>query len=181
MILPCQLTFRDFSPSPALADLVQKKAAKLDSLFESIIACRVVIEAPHRRHHHGRHYHVRIDVTVPNGELVVGRDPPARESHQDAYAALEDAFDDAERVLREHARRVRHEVKRHDGVSRARVKKLFAEQGYGFLETREGREIYFHRNSVLNDAFRRLHIGDEVRYAEEDGDKGPQASTVDVR
>ncbi|WP_394823643.1 HPF/RaiA family ribosome-associated protein [Pendulispora albinea] len=181
MILPCQLTFRDFSPSPSLGDLIRKKVDKLDHLFGAIIGCRVVIEAPHRKHHHGRHYHVRIDITVPNGELVVGRDPPEKAAHEDAYAAIEDAFDDAERVLHEHARRVRRDVKRHDGVSRARVKKLFADEGYGFLETRDGREIYFHRNSVLHHGFNRLRIGEEVRYAEEDGDKGPQASTVAVR
>ncbi|WP_394843969.1 HPF/RaiA family ribosome-associated protein [Pendulispora brunnea] len=181
MILPCQITFRDFSPSAALAELIQKKADKLDQLFDHIIGCRVVVEAPHRHHHNGRHYHIRIDITVPNGELVVGRDPPEKAAHQDAYSAIEDAFDDAERVLHEHARKVRRDVKRHDGVSRARVKKLFTEQGYGFLETRDGREIYFHKNSVLNNRFHKLHIGDEVRYAEEDGDKGPQASTVGVR
>ena len=179
MIPSCQLTFRDFPPSSALSDLVQKKADKLDEFFNSITSCRVVIEAPHRHHQHGRHYHVRIDLTVPGGELVVDRDPESRTMHENAYAAVEDAFDDAERMLREHARRVRHEVKRHDGVSRARVKKLFADQGYGFLETREGVEVYFHQNSVLNGGFRKLHIGDEVRYAEEDGDKGPQASTVE--
>ncbi len=179
MILPCQLTFRDFPSSPALADLVQRKADKLDEFFNPIVSCRVVIEAPHRHHQHGRHYHVRIDLTVPGGELVVGRDPVERKMHEDAYAAVEDAFDDAERMLHEHARRVRREVKRHDGVSRARVKKLFVEQGYGFLETRDGAEVYFHQNSVLNGGFRKLHIGDEVRYAEEDGEKGPQASTVE--
>ncbi|HWL88718.1 MAG TPA: HPF/RaiA family ribosome-associated protein [Polyangiaceae bacterium] len=181
MILPCQLTFRDFPPSPALAELIRKKADKLDEFFNSIIACRVVVEAPHRHHQHGRHYHVRIDLTVPGGELVIGRDSFYKKAHENAYSAVEDAFDDAERVLNEHARRVRHEVKRHDGVSRARVKKLFMEQGYGFLETRDGQEVYFHKNSVLHGGFRKLHIGDEVRYAEEDGDNGPQASTVDSR
>src|SRR5882762_5578129 len=90
MILPCQLTFRDFPPSSALSDLIQKKADKLDEFFNSITSCRVVIEAPHRHHQHGRHYHVRIDLTVPGGELVVDRDPESRKMHEDAYAAVED-------------------------------------------------------------------------------------------
>jgi cold shock CspA family protein len=40
------------------------------------------------------------------------------------------------------------------------------------------REIYFHRDSVLHDAFDRLAIGTEVTFVEEEGKKGPQASTV---
>ena len=50
--------------------------------------------------------------------------------------------------------------------------------GFGFLKTSDGREVYFHRNSVLNDAFPRLKVGTRVTFAEEEGDKGPQASTV---
>ena len=54
----------------------------------------------------------------------------------------------------------------------------FRTQGYGFLETPGGREIYFHKNSVLDGGFGRLKIGTAVRFAEEEGEKGPQASTV---
>jgi cold shock CspA family protein len=49
---------------------------------------------------------------------------------------------------------------------------------YGFLATPEEREIYFHRSSVLNDAFERLKVGTEVTFAEEEGERGPQATTV---
>jgi cold shock CspA family protein len=63
---------------------------------------------------------------------------------------------------------------------RGRVIRLFREEGYGFLETPDGREIYFHRNSVLHPGFDRLEIGTEVRFAEEEGEKGPQASTVAI-
>ena len=38
---------------------------------------------------------------------------------------------------------------------------------YGFIATSDGREIYFHRNSVIDDAFDRLSVGSEVRFAEE--------------
>jgi cold shock CspA family protein len=63
-------------------------------------------------------------------------------------------------------------------MSHARVSKLVSTQDYGFLKTPEGREIYFHRNSVLNDAFSRLEIGTEVAFTEEEGERGPQATTV---
>ncbi len=49
---------------------------------------------------------------------------------------------------------------------------------FGFIEASDGREIYFHRNSVLNGGFADLSVGARVTFAEEMGDKGPQASTV---
>ena len=66
-----------------------------------------------------------------------------------------------------------HEVKAH-----GRVSKISAEVDYGFIATPDGREIYFHRNSVIDNAFDRLSVGSEVRFAEELGEKGAQASTV---
>jgi cold shock CspA family protein len=59
-----------------------------------------------------------------------------------------------------------------------RVSKISAEEVYGFIATPDGREIYFHRNSVIDNAFDRLSVGSEVRLAEELGEKGAQASTV---
>jgi cold shock CspA family protein len=58
------------------------------------------------------------------------------------------------------------------------VTKIDAAAGFGFIETADGREIYFHKNSVLNDAFGHLKIGQSVSFHEEAGEKGPQASTV---
>ena len=51
---------------------------------------------------------------------------------------------------------------------------------YGTIETPDGREIYFHRNSVLNADFDRLENGASVRFTEEMGEKGPQASSVHI-
>ena len=71
-------------------------------------------------------------------------------------------------------------VKSRSGPSHGRVVELFKDDGYGFVETSDGWEYYFHRNSVLHDGFDRLEIGTEVRFAEEEGEKGPQASTVEI-
>jgi cold shock CspA family protein len=60
------------------------------------------------------------------------------------------------------------------------VVRILADEGYGFLESADGREVYFHQNSVLEGAFRKLRLGMEVRFAEEPGEKGPQASTVSI-
>lgn len=160
---------------------LRRRAAKLTTFFERIVSCRVAVEAPHRSHRHGKRYRVRVDLTVPGNELVISRNPPENLQHEDLHATIDSAFDDAERVLEEYARKLRGEVKRTDGAPHGVVTKLFRHEGYGFLESAEGVELYFHRNSVLHNHFDRLEIGSEVRYAEELGDKGPQASTVALR
>jgi ribosomal subunit interface protein len=177
-----QITFRGISSSPAIDEYVRRRAAKLETFYDRVIGCRIAVEAPSLHHHEGKEYRVRIDLTVPGAELVVTRAPDDNLSHQDVYAAIDDAFDDAGRMLQDfvdsHLRKVKTT---REAPRRGRVSKLFHDQGYGFLETTEGDELYFHRNSVLAHGFDRLKIGSEVRFAEEDGDKGPQASTVIVR
>lgn len=178
MQLPLQISFRDMQPSVAIEDKIRERAARLDRYYERIMGCRVVVEAPHRRHHQGKLYHVRIDLTVPQGELVVSREPVENHAHEDVYVAIRDAFDAAQRRLADYARRQRGDVKTREAPPTVRISKLFPAEGYGFILTEDGREVYFHKNSVLNESFDRLEVGCEVQYVEEQGEKGPQASTV---
>jgi ribosomal subunit interface protein len=178
MPLQTHITFRGFDSSETIASYVREKVDKLDTFFRRIVSCRVAVESPHRHHHQGKRYRVRIDLVVPGGELVAGGSPAADDRSTDAYAAVDDAFDDAGRVLQDFARKRRGYSKAHTAARRGRVSKLFPDEGYGFLETPEGEELYFHRNSVLSQAFGKLTIGTTVRFAEEEGEKGPQASTV---
>jgi len=190
------------APSMAIEADIRAKAAKLDRFYDKIMGCRVIVEAPHRHRHKGKRYHVRIDLTVPRGELVIKREPklvaetPSRvqkepdrklaetrepskyAAHDDIYVAIRDAFDAARRRLQDYARRQRGVVKLHEGLPHGRVARLFRREGFGFLETVDGREIYFHRNSVLNSGFDRLEVGAEAHFVEEQGENGPQASTV---
>ena len=76
------------------------------------------------------------------------------------------------------AQRASGKVKLHEVDAHGRVSKISAEEDFGFIATPDGREIYFHRNSVIDNAFDRLSVGSEVRFAEELGEKGAQASTV---
>ena len=103
-----------------------------------------------------------------------------RQPRDELLTAVQDAFDAAGRRLQDYARRQRGDVKRRAEPNRAVVRRLLPYEGYGFLETADGREIYFHRNSVLNAEFDRLETGEPVRFHEEAGEEGPQASTVRV-
>ncbi len=107
MQLPIQLTYRGIEPSESVAEYARKKAEKLDALYAHINACRVVIEAPSKHHRHGEAYRVRIDFTVPGHDLVAGAHNESVVGHQDLYAAIDDAFDDAQRVLKRHVDRLR--------------------------------------------------------------------------
>ena len=55
------------------------------------------------------------------------------------------------------------------------------EKDFGFLMTKEGGLLYFHRNSLLAGDFEALTRGDEVTYVEAMGDTGPTASKVWVK
>jgi cold shock CspA family protein len=114
---------------------------------------------------------------VPGGELVVARSPSAHAAHEDVLVAIRDAFDAARRELMDYARRKRGQVKGHVGPQIAWVTRLARD--HGFLEAEDGRAIYFHRHSVLQ-GFEKLTLGTTVRFTEEAGDNGPQASTVDL-
>ncbi len=179
MQIPLQITFRDMEPSEAVEARIREKAAKLEQYYDKIISCRVMVEAPHGHHHQGRLYQVRIDLSVPDGELVVNREHHHKDhSHEDVYVAIRDAFEAMKRQLQDHVRVRRGKTKQHEATPGGHVISLHPDEDYGRIGTPDGREIYFHRNSVLDDAFDKLEVGTEVRYTEEAGEHGPQASTV---
>ncbi|HEX6984587.1 MAG TPA: HPF/RaiA family ribosome-associated protein [Planctomycetaceae bacterium] len=177
-VLP-QIAFRGVEPSPELEAEVNDRVAELAEFYGRVTSCHVVVETPHRRRRRGNLYRVRIHLAVPRKELVVDREPPEHHAAEGLLVAIRDAFDAMRRQLEDYVRQARGDVKRHEEPARARVKKLFPEAGYGFLETPDGREVFFHANSVL-DGFDRLAHGTEVRFAEEEGEKGPQASSVRI-
>ncbi len=62
------------------------------------------------------------------------------------------------------------------------VKKLVQDKGYGFIRIKGGRDIFFHRSSMLNKlVFDGLKEGDDVTFELDEGDaKGPRAEQVDL-
>jgi ribosomal subunit interface protein len=175
---PLQITFRNLDRSPAIEAKIRERAAKLEKYCDRIMGCRVAVEALHRHRRHGNLYHVRIDVTVPGAELVASREPDEHHAYTDVYVAIRDAFDSMRRQLEDYVRRSRGQVKTHAAPPQGTIVELDAEQGYGRIESSDGRLVYFHRNSLLDADFDRLAIGTKVIFVEEMGERGPQASTV---
>jgi cold shock CspA family protein/ribosome-associated translation inhibitor RaiA len=180
MQIPLQLAFRNMEPSTAIADEVRGRVDWLEEFCPNIVSCHVVVEVPHQHHRHGNQYKVRIGLIVPGEEITVSREPPEHAEHQDVSVAIRDTFDSARRRLEEYARQRRQQVKTHEETPHAWVTRLFPEQEYGFLRSADGREVYFHRHSVVNGVFDRLEVGTEVIFVEQEGSKGPQASTVRI-
>ncbi len=176
MKIPVEISARNVFLTNEMEDLIREKAEKLDTFYDDMISCRIMVEVPHRSQRKGVQYHVRIDMTVPGGELVVKREP-----HEDLHAAIVNAFDAAERQVKTYSSKQRGEVKVHAYQKPlGRVSKLFPDEGYGFITTMEGVDYYFHENAVLGGKFDDLEIGTAVTFVEGTGDKGPQASSVSI-
>jgi ribosomal subunit interface protein len=108
MQIPLQITVRGMEHSEALETHIRDKANKLEEFFDRIMSCRVVVEVPHKHHHQGKQFNVRIDIGVPGSEIVVTRDHA-----EDIYVALRDGFDAAKRQIEEYVRKMRGDIKTH--------------------------------------------------------------------
>lgn len=176
---PLKIAFHNMDSSPRLEADIRERFAKLEKLYDRLTACRVSVEALHRQHRTGNVYEVHIDMVVPGSELVVSREPKEAQkkyADPDVHTSIRDAFAAAERQLKEFKRQQRGEVKPREVDVQGQVAQLA--EDHGFLMTNTGGLLYFHRNSVMKDAFDALKRGDRVRYTEEMGDTGPTASKV---
>jgi ribosomal subunit interface protein len=175
---PLQITFHNMQHSDAIEARIRSRAERLEQYCDSMIGCRVAVEAPHHHHGTGNLFHVRVEVTVPGEKLVAEREPDPHHAYTDVYVAIRDAFDTMRRQLEDYMRRRRGQVKAHRTPLHGRIVELNREENYGRIETPDGRGVYFHRNSVLGIEFDALQLGTEVRFDEEMGENGPQASSV---
>ena len=194
MIKPVQVTFRNMEPVAVLEEDIRTRAAWLDTFYPDIVWAHVVVEVPYRHRERGGHVHVRIELSLPGEVVVVSHEPTLHASlknfeqeahhkdddvravHKYAEVAIREAFNVVRRQLQDFARRQRADVKTHQAPDHGRIVALADD--HGFIETADGRRIYFHRASVLGEESAHLEVGSDVAFVEEPGEKGPQASTV---
>ena len=98
-------------------------------------------------------------------DILVTKTHDDAPEHEHVAVAIKDAFDAAQRQIEDAVREMRGQVKPHQSEDHGAVSKFVAGDDYGFIETADGREVYFHRNSVLDNAFDRLTVGSEVRFS----------------
>jgi cold shock CspA family protein len=203
MQVPPEITYKGVNSIPEIDALLQKQIVRLERVCDYIVSLHVAIEKEQRRHQLGNPYRVRLDIRVPpNHELVVKRQsvlhadtrPPGKTDEETDMtdsissrkeeplpAVIRRTFDSARRQLEKLIERQRGETKIHpQNQITAFVDKLFREDSYGFLRSLQGEQVYFHKNSLLHQDWERLEIGTGVRYVPQVGEKGLQASSVEI-
>lgn len=182
MQVPLDILYRDVEKTDALDSLIRSKVDKLEEVCDHIIGCHVAVEKAHESPNHGTPYRVRVDVTVPPGhEITAAKSPGDSVQYVPLETVVREAFDATRRQLVELVDRQQNHVKSHPDQSVAGiVTQLMPQNDYGFLKTLDGREVYFHRNSVLQGDYDRLTVGTGVQFFLAEGVNGPQASTVKI-
>lgn len=180
MEIPVEIDFERCDDNDLYRARIDDRIAWLESVYGRITSCRVTMRGPSGRHKTGGPYEVSIHLELPGERHIdIDRSPDKDERYGDPIFAINDAFKRARRVLRKDVQHhLQGKVKHHEEQPTAKVRMINRADSFGFLETADGREVYFHENSVLNDGFASLEPGDRVAIAEEMGVKGPQASTV---
>lgn len=177
--IPVTVAFKDMPTSDAVEARIRELAERLGRYHNRITVCRVVVAEAHRQHVKGTLHHVRVDLTVPDGEIVVNREPELNRAHEDVYVAVRDAFDAVQRQLQSWVgRHAKHGAKAHPSPRQGVVVRVFADDEFGFIEALDGAEVYFHKNVVSGGGWNKLDVGTPVRFTEIEGEKGPHATHV---
>jgi len=180
MQIPMQITFRHMETSEAVEANIRKHVDKLEQFHNNIMGCQVIVDLPDQHKHKGGVFSIHIHLTIPGEEIVVSSKQDDAHAHEDVYVALRDAFKAAQRQLDSRMAKMKKKVKTHAAPLHGTVTEVYPNMDYGRIRTPEGRDIYFHANSLINGELERLEEGSEVRFVEETGDDGPQASSVQL-
>lgn len=122
-------------------------------------------------HHHLGTFEVHLVVNVPGDIITI------KQQGEFVLPLLVEAFDALDRRLSEHCQITQQKVKAHEEFTHhGRILRLFPE--YGFIGTDDGVEVYFHANAVKKGSFAELNPGKAVKFGQEEGREGPQATWV---
>ena len=189
MQVPLEIAFHHIERSEQAENEIRTHVADLEKIYERLVSCRVRIDQRARDVSGTIPPVVRIELGIPgHGEIVVSHEPDhllRKYKHPDLRSAINEAFRKAERQLLDlkEQRQGRTKEPHHDSENQSlgQVADMDGGGEFGFLLTKEGGLLYFHRNSVLAGDFDQLRRGDAVYYVEDTGDTGPIASKVRVK
>jgi cold shock CspA family protein len=178
-----EVIFKDITRTQWVEELIAERCAHLEKFSQEITRCHVTLAQEVASHRTGNRYSVMVEVRMPkHHDLAVRKQKDIVDMQTQLPAVINQAFGAIEKLLKKTVALRRHDAKAHaDGQPHGTVEKVFEGEGYGFIRTLDDeRQFYFHRNSVLHDDFDNLTVGTEVRFTPEQGEKGPQASSVQV-
>lgn len=186
---PVEIAFRNIESSDAAEAAIRDHVARLERMYGRMTTCRVRVDQRNQNVNESMPPVVHIDISVPgHKDIVVAHEADhLQRKYQapDLRNAINEAFRIAERRLGKYKDKLTdHGVaeRGHEAANefRGQVAELTPEKDFGYVLTKEGGLLYFHRNSLLNGVFDDLRRGDEVSYVEQAGDTGPIASKVRV-
>lgn len=152
------------------------KAKLLRHYADLVLYLRVTIESTSGYKEGG--FEVRMVASVPNDTVVVKR------QGEKVHPLLVEAFDVLGLQLKEIVRKKQDHkgVKALgavlDGNGSGVIKRLFPHDSYGFIQTADAQEIFFHEKVLKDVGMGELKEGDSVMFGVTEGDRGPQATYV---
>ena len=189
MQVPVEIAFHNIESSAWAEQEIRKRIKKLEKIYDRLISCRVRVDQRNKTGGGTIPPVVRIEMGIPGRkELVVAHEPDRlqrkfqtpdlRNAIHEAFRIAEDQLAELKRERNDRAREPQHET---ENQFLGQVAEMHAEEDFGFLLTKEGGLLYFHRNCMLSGDFEKLRQGHEVYYVEAVGDTGPIATKVRVK
>jgi len=189
MQVPLEIAFRNIETSDYAEDAIRDHVKRLEQIFDRIIACRVWVDQRNQNSNDTIPPVVHIEISVPGHKSIVVAHQPDHLQRKYQAPGLHNAINEAFRIAEQRLSKFKDKLTDH-GVAergheaanefRGQIAELTPEQDFGYVMTKEGSLLYFHRNSLLSGDFDHLHRGDQVSYIEQAGDTGPTASKVRV-
>lgn len=189
MQIPVEIAFHNIQQTDWAETAIREHVARLERIYDRLTTCRVRVDQRNRNESRTIPPVVHIEMSVPGyGDLVVAHEPDHLQhkfQSPDLHNAISEAFRIAEQRLTKHKEKLnnRSAILAHHEASNeflGQIAEMPNGEDFGFLMTKEGGLLYFHRNSVLSGDFNAFKRGDDVSYVEEMGDTGPTASKVRV-
>jgi ribosome-associated translation inhibitor RaiA/cold shock CspA family protein len=188
MQIPLEIAFHNVDKSEWAEAAIREHVARLERIYDRLTVCRVRVDRRNRNATRTIPPVVRIEIGIPGRkDIVVAHEPDhllQKFQTPDLHNAINEAFRIAERRLSEFKDQRRHPTEhRHEAAQEfhGQIAELTPGEDFGYLLTKEGGLLYFHRNSLLSGDFDALKRGDDVTYVETMGDTGPTASKVRVK
>jgi cold shock CspA family protein len=188
--VPLEIGFHHLESSDWAEQEIRARVGDLEKLYDRLVSCRVHIDQRNTNASGSIPPVVHIELGIPGRkDLVVSHEPDhllRKYQRPDLHHAINEAFRVAERQLldlKEEELAVRTKGGQHDSRNQSlgQIAEIDGAGDFGFILTKEGGVLYFHRNSLLSGNFNDLKRGDEVHYVEDAGDTGPVASKVRIK
>lgn len=189
MQVPLEIAFHNLDSSEWAEQEIRTRVAELERMCGRLTSCRVCVDQRSRNDTGTIPPVVRIEIGIPGRkDLVVSHEPEhlqLKYQNPDLHKAINEAFRIAARQIHDlkEMREGRTKDGQHDAANQSlgQVTELHPDGDFGFLMTKEGGLLYFHRNAMLSGDFDSLRQGDEVYYNEDVGDTGPIATKVRIK